>query len=232
VDYDDTSIARVTRSKQQARASYDRLSRWYDLLAGRSERRFMEMGLHRLAVQEGEAVLEIGFGTGHGIVALAQAVGRSGRVYGIDLSQGMLDITRSRVARAALDNRVHLYLEDAVHLPFEANSMDAVLMSFTLELFDTLEIPVILQECWRVLRPAGRIVVVAMSRRGRVGWMLRLYEWAHRRWPSYLDCRPIHAQEALQGAGFALAEFTLSMMYGLPVEIVLAHRAEEPPSDV
>jgi ubiquinone/menaquinone biosynthesis C-methylase UbiE len=226
VDYGNKGIARVTRSKQQARASYDRLSRWYDLLSGRSERRFMEMGLHRLAVREGETALEVGFGTGHGIVALARAVGSAGRVYGVDLSQGMLDVSRSRVARAALNSCVHLSLGDAAHLPFEAHSIDAALMSFTLELFDTPEIPVVLQECWRVLQPAGRIAVVAMSKRGGAGWMLRLYEWAHQRWPSYLDCRPIYAREALQEAGFADADSTLAMMYGLPVEVVLAHKAE------
>ncbi len=192
----------------------------------------MDMGLHGLAVREGEAALEIGVGTGHGILALAQAVNGSGRVYGIDLSQGMLDITRSRVARAGPDNRVHLCLGDAAHLPFGGDSMDAVLMSFTLELFDTPEIPVILQECWRALRPAGCIVAVAMSGRGGDGWTLRLYEWANQRWPSYLDCRPIDAQEALQGAGFVVAELTLVTMCGLPVEIVLAHKAGEPPGDI
>ncbi len=227
MDYGNTDIARVTRSKQQARTTYDRLSRWYDLLAGRDERRFLELGLQKLAVQEGETALEIGFGTGHGILSLAQAVGGRGGVYGIDLSLGMLDITRSRVARAGLSDRVDLRLGDAVSLPFGASSLDAVLLSFTLELFDTPEIPVVLRECRRVLRPAGRIAVVAMSRRGETGWMLRLYEWAHRKWPSYLDCRPIDVQEALQGTGFALAESTLSVTYGLPVEIVLARKVEE-----
>jgi len=228
----DTSISRVARSKQQARASYDRLSRWYDLLAGSSERRFLEMGLHQLAVREGETVLELGFGTGHGILALAQAVGGRGRVYGIDLSQGMLDITHSRVAQARLSDRVDLRLGDAASLPFGDSTVDAVLVSFTLELFDTPEIPVVLRECRRVLRPAGRIVVVAMSRRGRAGWMLRLYEWAHHKWPHYLDCRPIDAQNALAGTGFALAQATLSNMYGLAVEIVLARKVEELFSDL
>jgi ubiquinone/menaquinone biosynthesis C-methylase UbiE len=103
--------------------------------------------------------------------------------------------------------------------------MNALLMSFTLELFDTPEIPLVLQECWRVLRVEGRIAVIAMSRRGRVGLMLRLYEWAHKRWPAYLDCRPIYAQEALQAAGFTVAESSVALMYGLPVEIVLAQKA-------
>jgi ubiquinone/menaquinone biosynthesis C-methylase UbiE len=225
VGYDKGDLAPVTRSKQQARASYDQMSRWYDLMAGGSERRFMEMGLRRLAIREGETALEIGFGTGHGILALARAVGRSGRTYGIDLSRGMLEVTRSRVEQATLGDRVCLCLGDGAHLPLRNHSMNALLMSFTLELFDTPEIPLVLQECWRVLRVEGRIAVIAMSRRGRVGLMLRLYEWAHKRWPAYLDCRPIYAQEALQGAGFTVSESTVAVMYGLPVEIVLAQKA-------
>jgi hypothetical protein len=47
-----------------------------------SEKRFTESGLQKLKVKQGETVLEIGFGTGHALVALARLVGQSGKVYG------------------------------------------------------------------------------------------------------------------------------------------------------
>ena len=219
-----TQISRVARSKKDAAATYDRMSRWYDLLAGRSERRPREVGLGKLAVGEGEKVLEIGFGTGRCLVALAQSVGGSGGVYGIDLSQGMLDITRARVRQAGLIERVHLVRGDAANLPFAATSFDAILISFTLELFDTPEIPQVLHECQRVLHNGGRIGVVAMSKKGDGGLMMKVYEWAHRKFPRYFDCRPIFVQQALEDVEFEVVDVTQMLMWALPVEIVVAKK--------
>jgi demethylmenaquinone methyltransferase/2-methoxy-6-polyprenyl-1,4-benzoquinol methylase len=220
-----TGIGRVKRSKAEAKASYDKMSRWYDKLAGSSEKKFVDAGLQKLCAQEGEIVLEIGFGTGHGIVALAQSVGDSGKVYGIDISEGMFDITQARVSEGGLSKRVELKRGDAVSLPFAGSFFDAVFMSFTLELFDTPEIPTVLHECQRVLRNSGRICVVAMSKKRKAGLLMRIYEWAHEEFPRWVDCRPIFAQAALEEAGFRTADATEVSMWGLPVEVVLAKKA-------
>lgn len=224
-----TEISRVPRTKEQARAAYDKMSRWYDLLAGSSEQTFVRLGLEELAVAEGEVVLEIGFGTGHALVALAQAVGESGKVYGIDISDGMLRVAQGELEDAGLAQRVELRLGDAAQLPFEDDMFDGVFMSFTLELFDTPEIPVVLAECRRVLRDSGRLAVVAMSKKGDGGTMLQLYEWAHEKLPQYVDCRPIYAQEAVEEAGFQVTSASVRSMWGLPVEVLLAREAAMPP---
>jgi len=93
-------ISRVTRSKEEAKASYDKMSKWYDILPGRFETKYRDAGLQKLSAKEGEIVIEIGFGTGHCILALAQSVGNSGKVYGVDISEGMCNIARLRVKGA------------------------------------------------------------------------------------------------------------------------------------
>jgi demethylmenaquinone methyltransferase/2-methoxy-6-polyprenyl-1,4-benzoquinol methylase len=173
---------------------------------------------------EGETVLEIGFGTGHCIQALAQSVGTSGKVHGVDISEGMIDITRQTLNRAKLSDRVELKCGDATNLPYESYSFDAVFMSFTLELFDTPEIPIVLQECQRVLRTDGRICVVSLSKELE-NWVTHAYEWLHRKIPSYADCRPIFVRRALEEAGFHMVDVTHMARWGFLIEIVLTKKA-------
>lgn len=145
-------------------------------------------------------------------------------VYGIDISEGMRSMAQKKLKRAGLAERVVLKLGDAAQLPFQDHFFDGVFMSFTLELFDTPEIPVVLAECRRVLRSGGRLAVVAMSKKGERGLLIQLYEWAHRQFPKYVDCRPIFVRKALKEAGFEIIDVTERSMWGLPVEIVPARK--------
>jgi ubiquinone/menaquinone biosynthesis C-methylase UbiE len=219
-------ISPVKRSKSAARQAYDRMSGYYDMLAGSSETPLMQEGLEMMGVKPGETVLEIGCGTGKGLEQLSRQVGPSGEVHGVDLSTGMLKQSRAHLARAGAGAKLCLVEADGSRLPYRDGCFMAVFLSFTLELFDTPEIPVVLEACRRVLRPGGRIGVVSMYNPAQLNWIVRLYEWLHARMPAYVDCRPILAGEMLKLAGFTVRDERIKSMWGLPVELVVAEKQQ------
>ena len=214
------SISPVTRSKKQARANYNRLSRWYDWIAS-SEDRYRQIGVQALNPQPTERLLEIGFGTGQCLLEFARQVGSDGWVCGFELSEGMAAVADERISTAGLGDRVSLLLGDAVELPFADHSFDAIFASFTLELFDTPDIPRVLQQCARILRPGGKLATVTLVKTDQPGFAERLYEWFHARMPVAVDCRPIWAQPVIEQAGFEIIEVISEKMWGLPLEIVV-----------
>lgn len=218
-----SDISRVTRSRQEAKNSYDRMSKWYDLMA-KPEKKYVKIAVEKLNIKEGEKVLEIGFGTVDALLDIAKYVGESGRGYGIDISEGMLKVAQSKIDNAGLINRVTLVLGDAFKLPFDDNFFDVLFMSFTLELFDTPEIPLLLHECRRVLKTGGQIGVVAISERGDDNFMTKVYKWAHIKFPSYIDCRPILTEDELKKSGFKIRYVEKHTMWDLPVDIVIAEK--------
>jgi ubiquinone/menaquinone biosynthesis C-methylase UbiE len=217
------TISPVTRTKNEARANYNRLSRWYDWIAA-SEARYRQIGVQALNLQLGERILEIGFGTGSCLLDFARQVGPDGWVCGIDISDGMIEVAGNRLSESGLAERVSLALGDASHAPFTGGSFDAIFMSFTLELFDTPEIPRVLHQCRRILRPEGRLGVVTLVKTDQPNFAERTYEWFHTRMPVSVDCRPIEAQSSLRDAGFEIAEVISEKMWGLPVEIIVGKK--------
>jgi len=215
-------IPRVHRSKEDAKTYYDRISVVYNWLGGIFERKPAEKALSYLKVENGEMVLEIGFGTGHSLQQIALSVGKTGKAYGIDISDGMLQVTRKKLEKAGLMDRVELYHGDASKLPFINETFDAVFMSFTLELFDTPEIPQLLNEVRRVLKAGGRLGVVSLSRTKGNSIALRIYEWIHRKWPKYVDCRPIYLEQFFRKAGYTIQSKEMDNLLVLPLEIVVA----------
>jgi demethylmenaquinone methyltransferase/2-methoxy-6-polyprenyl-1,4-benzoquinol methylase len=215
------AILPVPRTKKEAKRFYDGISKFYDYLTATSERKIAEKALDRLSIEEGETVLEIGFGTGHCLKRIAECVGQTGKAYGIDISSGMLEVTKRKLEQANLMDRVELYCGDAANLPYGNSVFNAVFTSFTLELFDTPEILKVLYEIKRVLKPEGRLGVVSMSKEDSMSIMLKLYEWFHKKWPKYFDCRPIYVEQTLRDTGYVIRSKEKVRLFGLPGEIVI-----------
>lgn len=219
------SVARVPTTRDETRESYDRIAPLYGLLEGFWERKARAAGLDALEARRGERVIDVGCGPGLAVCEMAAAVGSEGRVIGVDLSSEMCALAGRRLQGCARSGTDAVVQADAVHLPFADSSFDAGFMSFTLELFDTPEIPAVLAECRRILRPGGRLVVVALDKRRPPPPMQRAYEWGHERFPHVLDCRPIHVEASLLEAGYSISLTRRLSLWGLPVEVAVGERS-------
>jgi ubiquinone/menaquinone biosynthesis C-methylase UbiE len=106
--------------------------------------------------EPGERILEIGPGTGYYTLDMAEWVGPEGKVEIFDLQQEFLDHTIRRAGERSLTNVIATQ-GDATTLPYEDDSMDAVVLTTVLG-----EIPdpvAALREIHRVLKPNGRLIV-------------------------------------------------------------------------
>lgn len=210
--------SRVDRPLSSASQYYNKLAPWYDILAA-SEKRFIRAGLKLLDPQPDERILEIGFGTGYALERIIFQL-KNGYCAGIDLSPTMASLARKKLLRGDLMARAGLVCSDSLPIPFATNTFDAVFSSFTLELFDTPQIPILLGECRRVLSSNGRLVIVSLSKDEPLGIIGRLYEKFHERYPTLADCRPIPAHRILVENGYSVEKKEFGTMWGLPVVLL------------
>ena len=214
----------VPISSEDIKKSYGVMSRFYALAEGIFEKGLRQQGLQLLSVASGEVVLEVGVGTGYSLKEIANSVGEKGKAHGIDITPQMLGITRKRIEKAGLMDRVELYEGDARRMPYQNGKFDAVYMASTLELFDTSDIPVVLSEIKRVLKPKGRLGAASLTKAGREGSLfIRFYGWLHRKVPKYANCRPINVEKLIEDAGYQITkteEFVLLRI--APWRIVVA----------
>lgn len=213
---------------ETAKQFYDRISGAYDAIADGGEHKAREHGLEVLAVQPGERVLEIGYGTGHSLVSLAKAAGDSGHVDGVDISEGMQSVASKRVAEAGLTGRVDLRVGEAPPLPYEEGRFDVVALSFTLELFPLDVIPQVLAEIRRVLVEGGRVGVVSMATvlaNDRESALERTYKWMHMHFPHIVDCQPIDAERLISESGLTIIQQERHALFTMPVAVVVARNS-------
>jgi demethylmenaquinone methyltransferase/2-methoxy-6-polyprenyl-1,4-benzoquinol methylase len=121
-------------------------------------RRRLAQGVARHEVQ---TVLDVACGTGGVMAQLARYCSPTTRLIGVDFTETMLHIGRQRLATAALAHRVYLCVGDAHCLPHPEQSFDAVTMMFGVRNFANPAAG--LAECYRVLRPEGRLCLIEFT---------------------------------------------------------------------
>ena len=187
------------------RRAYDLWSWFYGWLGVPLERKARMLGLDAVAARAGETVLEVAVGPGATFVELLRRVGPDGAVMGVDLSPRMLERTRQRAFRAGW-SKVDVKEADARRLPYSDGTFDVLFNSYMLDLIPLAEMPLVLGEFLRVLKPGGRLALVNFSKRlpeRRTLWE-RFYEALPRRWVPYVagGCRPVLMADAVERAGF------------------------------
>ena len=216
-------------STEQVRRVYDLWSRFYGPVAERFERMPKRMALEMAAIQPREAVLEVAVGPGKVLLQILNKVDAANTVFGVDLSPKMIDQAR-RLVSAAGHSNVDLRVADARCLPFTDATFDVVYNSYMLDLIPLADMPVVLEEFRRVLKPGGHMVLVSLTKEhaDQCSW----WEWGYRLLPSTLatyvfgGCRPVLMRELVERAGFCDVnrEFVRQWM---PTEIVTARKPSE-----
>ncbi|MDZ7706812.1 MAG: GNAT family N-acetyltransferase [Trueperaceae bacterium] len=117
------------------------------------------------SLREGETVLDLGSGAGFDAFRAAEAVGPSGEVLGVDMTPAML--ARARDGAARLGYSQVRFLEGTIErLPLSDESVDVVISNCVVNL--SSDVPRVLDEAARVLRPGGRLRISDTFRAGSV----------------------------------------------------------------
>ena len=138
--------------KQQVAALYDRRSQTYD--RGDFHPKLANTLLKYAKIKPGQKILDIATGTGLVAIEAAKMVGKTGKVIGVDISTGLLEIAQTKITAAGLTN-IELMLADAETLNFPENSLDRILCCSALPLFPNVKDDLIL---WRSFLVSGGLI--------------------------------------------------------------------------
>lgn len=215
-------------------SNYDRASKYYDRLTDLVFGRILGLEKYRdrtvelLGELQGATVVDVGCGTGRNLPLLVPRLGASGRIVGVDYSEGMLERARERVAAHGWRN-VELLRGDAVTLEDVPEPVDAVVSAWCYGIVYDLEAA--LHRAVDLLRPGGRLAIMDFGKarpdRGLLRWLYPVYSFALKRagidtaedlddarlrarWTRGREVlrarlRDVHVEHYFQGTGFILA---------------------------
>ena len=206
--------------------NYDRLSRFYDLISGGTERKFIHETIGALNIAEMGNYLDIGCGNGTGLLELAKKHPSAENMIGIDISLGMCYKAAQKLNRQKFHNSPSICQANGFSLPFRSAEFDLVFMSFTFEIIPHQLYQPLCSEVMRVLKPAGVFSTINIMKSKSRNLIFSIYKWGHARYPKIIDCRPVDSGAILEAFGFEIISTKTYDLWGIPVASVSASKIE------
>jgi demethylmenaquinone methyltransferase/2-methoxy-6-polyprenyl-1,4-benzoquinol methylase len=149
--------------KEQVAGMFDTIARKYDFL-----NHFLSLNIDKVwrkkvikivKKHQPRRILDVATGTGD--LAIAALASNPERIDGIDISEGMLSVGKSKIKEKKLEQIIYLQKGDAEAIPFPDNTFDAITVAFGVRNFEHLQQG--LKEMFRVLKPGGICVVLEFT---------------------------------------------------------------------
>ena len=149
--------------KVQVTKMFDTISKDYDglnrVISFGIDIKWRNKVVKLVADKNPENILDIATGTGD--LAINLTATNAKEIIGLDISDGMLEVGRQKIANKNLDEIISMVIGDSEDLPFKDNTFDAITVSFGVRNFENLEKG--LAEILRVLKPNGIFVILETS---------------------------------------------------------------------
>lgn len=151
--------------KDQVASMFDQIAFRYDFLnrflSGRLDVLWRKRAIRELKSLGVRNMLDVATGTGDMAIMSYKAL-KPDKITGIDISEGMLEIGRKKVAKLLLNSQIELLKGDSEAIKANPDTFDAITVAFGVRNFENLEKG--LGEMYRVLRPGGKLVILEFSK--------------------------------------------------------------------
>ncbi len=155
---DDTKKQQVATMFDQIAFRYDFLNRF---LSGGIDLYWRKRAIKELSALKPQNILDVATGTAD-VAIMTYKLLRPKRIIGIDISEGMLELGRKKIAKLLLNKQIALQTGDSEAIKYSDNTFDAITVAFGVRNFEHLEKG--LSEMMRVLKPGGKLVVLEFSK--------------------------------------------------------------------
>lgn len=149
--------------KEQVAKMFDNISDNYDnlnrVISFGVDVKWRKKILKMVSAKNPSTILDVATGTGDLAILLSNT--KAEKIIGLDISAGMLEVGKQKIAQKNFSNRIEMVLGDSEKIPFEDNSFDAITVAFGIRNFENLELG--LSEILRVLKPNGIFVILETS---------------------------------------------------------------------